>query len=98
MTGVNFAPYDQDRFLPIMKKKLLNLSQEDREHFRTPDGLLYEPEISRLHKVCPKCEGCCYSFTKDLGGIDYYINTWETCANPDCDWPGYHWEAIESAT
>lgn len=69
--GVNFDP---ERFLPIMKKKLL-ANPELRK--------MLEPDLP-----CPKCGGETYTFVKDLGGIDYCWNYWTVCVNPNCDWPG----------
>jgi hypothetical protein len=80
-TEVNFAPYNQRRFLPIMKKKIID-----------------QPNIVKKLKeasLCPACGHECYSYEKDLGGIDYYDNTWTVCSNPYCSWPGKHYENIE---
>lgn len=80
--GINFAPYDQERFLPIMKKKLIQ-----------------DPSLAEILKLeegtCPVCGGVTYIYCKDLGGLDYYDNWWESCASPDCDWPGSHREEYE---
>jgi len=78
----NFAPWDQQRFLPLMKKKLI----------QRPEFLgLVEQE-----GVCPRCGGPCYSFSKDLGAIDYCDNTWTVCTNPACAWPGRHVETYQT--
>jgi len=77
-----FAPWGQKRFLPLMKKKLI-----ERPEFLGLAG---------QDGVCPKCGGPCYSFSKDLGAIDYCDNTWTVCTNPGCDWPGRHVETYET--
>lgn len=81
-TDVNFARNDQERFLPIMKKKLI----EDhglRSGIKKADS-------------CPECGGQCLSYEKDLGVVDYQINTWTICINPNCNWPGNHKEKFAS--
>ena len=77
-----FAPWDQKRFLPVMKKKLI-------EH---PQFL----ELVVEGGACPKCGGPCFSLSKDLGASDYYENTWTVCTNPQCAWPGSHLETFET--
>lgn len=79
--GVNFAPYGQEKFLPIMRKKLIE----------NPD---YR-ELCSPGESCPTCKGTTYKFYKDLGGIDFYDNNWTVCINPKCSWPGEHSETYE---
>jgi len=80
--GRNFAPYAQERFLPIMKRRLI-----ESPAFR---------KLITITDPCPCCNETMYTFHKDLGGIDYYDNYWTVCINPDCNWPGKHREHIES--
>ncbi len=83
LEGINFAPYRQEMFLPIMKKKLIKMLQKRGKVF-LPKGY-----------PCPVCGSDTYIYHEDLGGIDYYDNYWRVCINPDCDWPGEHWETYE---
>lgn len=78
---VNFAPFGSEKFLPIMKKKLIE-NPDYRE--------LCSPGAS-----CPTCSGATYRFYKDLGGIDFYDNYWTVCINPKCSWQGEHFESYE---
>ncbi|MCS7254285.1 MAG: hypothetical protein RMK18_09800 [Armatimonadota bacterium] len=80
--GKNFAAYRQERFLPIMKRKLL-ANPQLRAHLTKNKG------------ACPVCGGDTYTFHKDLGVIDYYDNYWTVCVNPNCGWPGTHHEEYE---
>jgi hypothetical protein len=81
--GINFASYGQDRFLPIMKKKLIANPQ-----------ICKEPSFL-VKGICPICKGNTHTFQKDLGAIDYYDNFWKVCVNPNCKWPGEHYETHE---
>lgn len=98
ITGRNFAPYGSERFLPIMKKKLIaNLELFQRSHLTV--GTEFRPGstgITKDEEPCLKCGGDTYTFHKDLGGIDYYDNYWTVCVNPGCNWPGRHRESYES--
>lgn len=88
--GKNFAPFDQERFLPLMKKKLL-ANPELLKKLESEPNL--PPEYR--NRCCPICGGRTYTFVKDLGGVDNYINYWTVCVNPNCDWPGDHHEEYE---
>ncbi len=79
--GINFAPYGSERFLPIMKKKVMAGAKPIR--------------FSGAENPCPQCGAETATFRKDLGGVDYYDNTWTVCPNPECDWPGSHSESYE---
>lgn len=89
--GQNFAPYEQKRFLPIMKKKLIAALELYKESGADIKNIL--PVY--LDGICPLCGGRTYTFVKDLGGIDYYWNYWTVCVNPSCPWPGVHREEYE---
>jgi hypothetical protein len=95
--GRNFAPYGSEKFLPIMKNRLLiNPETFDKPHLTI--GSEFRPGSASLtinKKSCPVCGGDTYTFHKDLGGIDYYDNYWTVCANTSCDWPGEHRETYE---
>ena len=82
ITEQNFAIYSQERFLPVMKKKLIENPELRRE-------------LKKEDKGCPRCGSSTYTFYKDLGAIDYYDNYWTVCTNPDCDWSGMHRETYE---
>ncbi len=75
---VSFTRKNQKKFLPIMKKELLE-----------KPGLRSELKEA---DPCPECGGPCLSYEKDLGVIDYWDNTWVVCINPNCNWPGEHHE------
>lgn len=79
--GVNFALYVSERFLPIMKKKLIE--NPDSLESCPPDG------------SCPACDSVTHTFHRDLGAIDFYDNYWRVCINPGCNWPGEHREIYE---
>lgn len=78
----NYAPYAQKEFLPIFKQKVIHLAFAESED-QTPS------------QPCPICGSKTVSFSKDLGGIDFYDNYWTVCVNPFCDWPGEHREEFE---
>lgn len=80
--GINFAVYREKRFLPIMKRKLIENPSFLKEV--TPDV------------PCYICTGPTYSIIKDLGFIDFYDNKWSVCINPECTWPGEHSESYRS--
>ena len=98
--GRNFAPFKQERFLPIMKSKLMaNLQTFERPYLTI--GTELRPGCTYLdknEKTCPVCNGDTYTFYKDLGGIDYYENYWTVCINPACNWAGEHRETYESGS
>jgi len=79
--GVNFSIYMQDKFLPIMKKKLM------ADSHAIPQTSPGDP--------CPVCQGLTRTFSKDLGFVDLYDNFWTVCINAACDWPGHHLENHE---
>lgn len=79
----NYAPYSQKKFLPIFKQKVVHM-------FFTESS---ESQVET--QPCPICGSRTVSFSKDLGGIDYYDNFWTVCVNPFCDWPGEHREEFE---
>ncbi|MGB3976921.1 MAG: hypothetical protein WBM02_00240 [bacterium] len=90
--GRNFAIYDSEKFLPIMKKKLMAAPQTF-ENFYLISGTEFRPggtTLTKEEKNCPRCGGDTYTFHKDLGAIDYHDNYWTICTNPICDWPGKH--------
>jgi len=80
---VNFAPYSQTRFLPILKGKII-------EQPALVEGLTKS-------RPCKQCHGDTYTFSKDLGATDYYDNEWTVCINKECTWPGYHCEQYSCA-
>jgi hypothetical protein len=82
MTDLNFAMFRQERFLPVMKEKLIKISQ-------------LRPE-AKLEDDCPECDGPTFSFSKNLGRPAYDDNKWEVCLNKSCDWPGKHYEGAEN--
>jgi len=81
-TDVYFSRGEQKKFLPIMKDKLRR-------------SLNLRPEIKKADS-CPECGGQCLSYEKDLGVVDYRINTWTVCINLNCNWPGDHKEKFAS--
>lgn len=93
--GINFAPFNQKRFLPIMKKKLIELLPTLNLEPKSISEKLTHC-LTKNENSCPICGGDTYTFYKDLGRIDYYHNYWTVCVNPDCDWEGEHYEKFES--
>lgn len=91
LEGDNFAPFDQERFLPIMKKKLIELICKSSEKglFR-----IIPCTVLSLKGPCPQCGADAYTFYKDLGGVDHYHNYWSVCINPLCTW-SQHYESYE---
>lgn len=77
--GQNFAPHHPEKFLPIMKQKLMT-------------KLDWDVSLVKEEFGCPFCGGPIYTFHKDLGVIYYWDNYWRVCPNPDCNWPGEHSE------
>lgn len=77
----NYASYNPRKVLQMMKFKIA-LSPE-----RYSNAVASRP--------CPVCGAGTYTFHKDLGGIDYYDNSWTVCTNQFCDWPGLHSEEFE---
>jgi hypothetical protein len=97
--GINFAPYEQKRFLPLMKKKLLNARHTFCQAYLAV-GDDFRPGCTFLEKgsnSCPCCGGETYIFHKDLGAVDYYDNFWTVCVSSACDWPGEHYENYSPA-
>lgn len=75
----NYEPYNQRRFLPILKQKFV----------------FSVAPVNSTGDPCPLCGFDTITFHKDLGGVDFYDNYWIVCTNPYCDWPGAHLEQLE---